>query len=602
MAAHDSMPFGTHVLFTYGPLGFLASPVLYYRATALASLLYEFGVAAALFATLTWALAKVLWAGAAVILAYLMGQFILAAMGLNNQTEVLLGLTCVWSLSSLVSSSARRGRWDRARDAARWLLLGALAGASLLIKLDVGVLPLLVNVLAAVCRRGPNLWRAPLFVVAGAAAAFSGAWFATGNTLSNLPQYLDGSYQIVAGYAGAMELSVSQREGDYPLAGVVAAALGIGLWYFTIRLPRRERLGAGVIVMMTLYVAFREGFTRHDLHSLIFFGVAAIIPFGLAFLARATPSNLGGSVSRGASRSIALMSVAATTTALVLVAGPGVLQAFHPLESAQSFVFQEQAVLRPAEASAIESSARSALRRVYRIPSSMVRRLDGHTVDIVPWEQTVAWAYPDFRWDPLPVIQDYSAYTPWLDKLDASFLASSSAPQYVLAQNAGALDGRLAIFDPPATQVALACHYRQVLANEQWQLLQRVPSECGAVRHLATIVTGLGQVVRIPSAQDGDMIVVSVLQIPLSPMSRLADVLFKPPIVWVTVDGTTTYRFIGATGSDLHLAVPPAAIGYSPPFSPPIIRTVSFSVSGQGRTRGGLVIAIYSIAFRGRMA
>ena len=37
----------------------------------------------------------------------------------------------------------------------------------------------------------------------------------------------------------------------------------------------------------------------------------------------------------------------------------------------------------------------------------------GETVDVGPWEDAAIWAHPGFRFDPLPVLQDYNAYTPF---------------------------------------------------------------------------------------------------------------------------------------------------------------------------------------------
>ena len=95
----------------------------------------------------------------------------------------------------------------------------------------------------------------------------------------------------------------------------------------------------------------------------------------------------------------------------------------------------------------------------------MLSLMRGKTVYVSPWEETVIWSHPHIRFDPLPVVQDYSAYTPTLDQLDARFLVSVQAPQYILRQPTDALDGRNPIFEPPATQLAIECRYREVAAG-----------------------------------------------------------------------------------------------------------------------------------------
>jgi len=137
-------------------------------------------------------------------------------------------------------------------------------------------------------------------------------------------------------------------------------------------------------------------------------------------------------------------------------------------------LFDEAATLAsPGRTAAIIEQSRRSLQDKYDIPNQMVTLMRNHTVDISPWEQTVAWAYPRIRFDPLPVIQDYSAYTPSLDQLDVNYLASSDAPRFILRQPGQAIDGRDPAFEPPATQLAIECRYHQVSGNGSWQLLER---------------------------------------------------------------------------------------------------------------------------------
>ena len=49
--------------------------------------------------------------------------------------------------------------------------------------------------------------------------------------------------------------------------------------------------------------------------------------------------------------------------------------------------------------------------RYYHLSPAILGALRGHTVHVHPWEAGIAWAYPDIRWRPLPVFQEYTAYT-----------------------------------------------------------------------------------------------------------------------------------------------------------------------------------------------
>ena len=89
------------------------------------------------------------------------------------------------------------------------------------------------------------------------------------------------------------------------------------------------------------------------------------------------------------------------------------------------------------------------------------------------------YAYPQLDWDPEPVLQAYSAYTSYLDRLDAAFLASARAPERILYQPWMVIDGRDTFLDPPATVESLYCHYLQLPAPGPAQVLARVANRCG---------------------------------------------------------------------------------------------------------------------------
>ena len=51
------------------------------------------------------------------------------------------------------------------------------------------------------------------------------------------------------------------------------------------------------------------------------------------------------------------------------------------------------------------------MQETYALPPARCGALRGHTVAVEPWEAGAAWAY-ELDWQPQPVFQNYSAYTP----------------------------------------------------------------------------------------------------------------------------------------------------------------------------------------------
>jgi hypothetical protein len=229
----------------------------------------------------------------------------------------------------------------------------------------------------------------------------------------------------------------------------------------------------------------------------------------------------------------------------------------------------------------------------------MVALMRGHTVDVSPWEQTVVWAYPQLRFDSLPVITDYNAYTPSLDQLDASYLGSRDAPRFILRQ-AVAIDGRDPAFEPPATQLAIECSYRQVAVRvagiaDSWQLLERGPNRCGTPRPLGSVATGFDQWVAVPNAPAGDAVVARI-QLAEGWFSAVESALFKPPEVFLQYAGDRpAWRFIASTGPDLHVLRPASSLDFESSFAPTALGRLRFSVQGGHRTSTGVTISFYLV-------
>ena len=129
----------------------------------------------------------------------------------------------------------------------------------------------------------------------------------------------------------------------------------------------------------------------------------------------------------------------------------------------------------------VEQKARAEMRDTGdNLPAAVVTALAGHTLAAETLEDGITFAYPGLRWDPEPVLQSYSAYTSYLDKLDARFLSSPRAPERILYQPV-TINDRDPWWEPPATLEAMYCHYRQIGPVGHWLLLARVAGagRCG---------------------------------------------------------------------------------------------------------------------------
>ena len=580
MASHKHMAFGSRAIFTFGPLGFLVSPGFYFEWTAVLGFVFTLVFMAVLFGALVWSLRRTIALPLAIVVAYLVGGIsIVSAKYFKDSVAV----EEILALVLMVCVAALGRRQDDPVALWVWGVLGGVLSLFSLVKVSLGVGIAAALVITVACLPGDRR-RVVGAIVLGAVPVFAVAWFGTGNGLGNIGAYVRSSVQVIGGYGAAMSTELPGRGYSYWLAGVAVVLVGVFALSHMRGLPRRAKIGVGLLTLSTTWFLFKEAFVRHDYHDLVFF---VAVPLLLAAFSPKWHSPAG--------LVTAMLGVVLVVTSL---AGAVPTQISQPVQSARDFGQVFGTLISSHKQATLISQSRDALSKYYKLPPQMLTLMRGKTVDVSPWEQTVIWSHPHVRFDPLPVLQDYSAYTPTLDQTDVRFLASAQAPQYILRQPTAALDGRNPTFEPPATQLAIECRYREVVADPSWQLLVRRPDRCGQPRLLQTVDTGLGHWVGVPAAPPGDA-VVATFELPESPWTKLESLLFKPPSVSLSVNGARhNWRFIAATGPDFHVLRVPSTLGFAPYLAPPPTRTLRFSVQGASPNTSGIKIAFYEIPMR----
>lgn len=564
----DHVQWGPQLVFTFGPYGFLEDILPYAHLTAALGLVYALAVTWGLAALMVSALRRswgLLAAGVAAWVALAIAANLVEAPELGTATA--LGL----ALASL--RAAGRGRL------ALLAVLGAFAGLAMLVEIDVGLVATLVAVLAVAGRSERRRG------LASAGVPYLGALLiaqvAAGQSLANFPSYLRGSLSVLFGYAPAMGLS-SNRGAENWFA-VVDVALLLVVYALALRgCSRVEKVVTFAALAGWGWEAFKEGFVRHDKHDLIFFSLVLVA----LCLAR---------VSRRALLQAAAIAVAAVVACIANGAPPRSMGS--PLEDATALAREVGDVALPGRWAPVERTARAQVRATGdALPAGLLAELEGHTFAAAPLEDALSFAYPGLRWRPEPVVQGYSAYTTYLDQLDARFLASPRAPDIVLYRP-GPIDGRNPAWDPPATVEAMYCYYVPVAGaapadDAGWLVLTRVADRCGAPRLIGRARAHFGQVVPVPAAP-GQMVVATFsLTSPLS--ADVEGAVLKPPIVGLTA-GTAEYRFITGTAADSHVLFAPASLRYPAGFAPDPIHQLELSGGGWAPGHGSVVVTFYAV-------
>jgi len=168
----------------------------------------------------------------------------------------------------------------------------------------------------------------------------------------------------------------------------------------------------------------------------------------------------------------------------------------------------------------------SSIRGAYALPA-----LKG-SADIYEYDQSVLLASNN-EWNPRPVIQSYSAYTPGLARLNEQHLRSSDAPEWVLF-DLQSIDNRFPSLDDGMSWPALFDNYTfnshkgQFVLLAKKQIIKAHSNYIGLVRRTCKT----GETIPIPESHG-----VLFAEVDLKPTlaGRLLIALFNPPLLHMVV-------------------------------------------------------------------
>jgi hypothetical protein len=576
MAFMRRLQWGPSVIFTFGPYGFVDGIFPFYRLTAVLSILYAIAV---------------IWGLAALVVSALRPSWGLLAAGVAAWAALTLassrtGYSDVATATALaLALAALAARQERAR-LGLVVLLAALAGFQSMVKTNDGLLT--VGLLVVVVALGDLGWRKAFPAAAvPLVAVFAVGWTAAGQSLGNVASYWRGSLSVATGYSSAMQVSHGRSAENWSAAAI--CLLTVMLFAISVRgRPGRYQLAVWLLLAGFLWAALKEGFVRHDTHDLTFFGLAMVVVL-LARLKRPF---------------VPLQAAVFVLTAVLFCVAAGTVpaQLHAPGATMSAFVRDAGNVLGIGGLAGAGTADRARfLSTGDALPPTTLALLEGHSVAVEPVEDSVVYAYPQLHWDPEPVLQSYSAYTSYLDRLDASFLASRRAPERILYQPWAVIDGRDKFLDPPATIESMYCHYVQLPAPGPSLVLARVSDRCGRPVEVAEVRAHFGTPVMVPQERGAAVVATFSFGAPIG--TKLAGLLLKPPTMTLSAWGggaapPESYRFISGTAADDHIVSVPASLGYSAAFAPPHVTKLTLSGGGWSAGQGHFTVTFYRLSMR----
>jgi hypothetical protein len=372
------------------------------------------------------------------------------------------------------------------------------------------------------------------YVSASLAACYAAFYFAAGQHAASLFPYLRGVFATMSGYSAGMALAGAAQE-------LVAGAL------FCLLMPlvyaaaiRRRRgwmaLGGAAWVAAYFFMAFKQAFVRQDGGHIW----AGILMFAL-------PASLililfAGHFWRGVLAPL----VTATTVFFVWTTVPN--GEFHRYLESRASAIRELP-------RAFQSSAQ--LQRDWRDSLAAwhetypIAPLSG-SADILPVDiLTLLASSADYR--PRPVIQSYAAVNEYLARLNAGFLASPRAPEFVLL-NAASIDGRYPSTLDNLAWLELLGRYQPAGFSGDYLALHKAldPAPVHSAKILERTLTW-GRDIELDPTSAGP--VWAEIDLQVQPLGRLIDFLFRPPEVDLSVQA-------GGVWNTYSLLIPLARSGF----------------------------------------
>lgn len=528
---------GVDYVFTFGPLGYLSQPAASYDA----DLFYTF---------ITWQI--ILGLGFSLLFFLISSQlknridkfiyfFLLivvvsgAAVAPKHLLSVIVAVILAITLLPVVTQSA-----------SRYLLFGGLLWW--LAMLSLTKFPNFILATIGVGSLGVVAWntqsRRLAMTILGVFTLFLiSGWLLSGQSLLNLPLFIKNSLTMASAYSDTMGGGFNGFEIKLALVTLLGVTLMLTLanWVKPFQL---DRLMIAGMVLMGLFFAWKEGFVRHDTHSMTFFTVALLSPFFIEY-ERPTGATMISQVTFYTLRYVVI--VTALTGLLIAGGAMSYTPRTFIAKWNEQIVDNYKVLTRLPTFKTNQDNTVANRRQQYDLPN--IRAAVGQaTVDIFSWEQGVLFLN-GLNWHPRPIFQSYAAYTSSLLAINGDFYADKNrAPEFVLFK-LQEIDGRLPVASDTEALKLILRDYQPLLNEKGYLLLKHAPRGQGRVPDGKTLLTRpvkIGELLDIHTLSHQPLLL--NLDIRKSWLGYLMSFFYRLPVVYLdlgTTDGVhQSYRIL----------------------------------------------------------
>lgn len=347
-------------------------------------------------------------------------------------------------------------------------------------------------------------WYSALAVMISPICATLFFWTLSGQFIFDLPGFFASLSSIISGYTEAMAWSNNSSE-------VIAYLIASAFLLITVPCEKSISIKSKWILFFMyftfLFMAFKGGFVRHDAHAILA-GSSILITALLALLLLK-------------SRQMVIVLFISTFTSTFIIGHYTEENLFKRISPTYSSAWNgfKNRLINPNRLNINFNDAVQLLKEKARFP------VFTGTTDIYSFNQSYLIASGNV-WNPRPVLQSYSAYTPNLIKKNKDHLLGATSPDNIIFR-VEPIDGRLPALEDGASWPVLLSRYEPVVLENDFLFLRKrtVKSEPLKLLLLSEGTYKFGERVAVPNTTTP-----LFAEITISPtlLGQLAKIIFKP--------------------------------------------------------------------------
>ena len=431
----NNVKFGSDVVFTYGPLGFLDSPMYINGNFVLATFIYI-----AMWASTMFLFYKLLKKNSNNIYMTILSLLVLFIGSPAGSSDLYIQYCVLMALAVL---------WIDMNDIFAAVFLVAATTIAFFFKFSIAVAVVGTFALFMAAKISIKEYRR-IWILFLPCVTIPICYLIYNPTLRGFMQFIKGSWEVAQGYNTAM--STDQHD-QYVFWMFLLMIIYIAIMISQLIFKKKQNFLMMLWLAPCLFMSYKHGYVRADNLHVAWAYVEILATFSIVIML----FDVKGLYAEMMKKTKAGMLQAGLMISLLLVA---ILDYNNNLEPPWINLTSRIQKISEAIYYMSEDKYIDNMEWISAIPDDILGIIEDSSYTSYPWEITFIEPTGNVadNFVPLPVLQMYSAYTPYLDNITAALFNGENAPEYIIFKF-DTKDGRIPLLEAPSTWKAIQDNY-----------------------------------------------------------------------------------------------------------------------------------------------